>query len=340
MKPSPMNPLVSIIIPTYNAKKWLREAVDSALAQTYTQCEVIVVDDGSTDGTREWLTEAYGQRIRYVHQVNGGTASARNLGLKHARGEFIQFLDSDDLLGPEKVASHVECLVSNPEVDIPLGRVLWFYDNRPDCLFEWDRMSHYQAKDFLREMVYEGFILIHSALSRRACLDRVGGFDESLSDCEDWDYWLRVAYSGARFAHPPGPAVVYYRVREGYHKSLSLPDHALNGLRVLEKVGTYVVDPKERRRIGLSRAKGHWRFRYGRALAEHGRLAAGLWHMAKGTLADPQHLRYKLLYMMLAIFVGPRKAGKRLERLNRAKGAFEKQVESTQFTMRGTGGTN
>lgn len=340
MENSTIGPMVSIVIPTYDARKWLGEAIESALAQTYRNCETIVVDDGSTDGTREWLARAYGDRIRYLYQANRGTASARNLGLKHARGKFIQFLDSDDLITPEKVAGQVEYLIFHPEVDVVLGQVSWFDDGQPDRLFDWDRESRYRAKDLMREMVYEGVILIHAPLSRRTCLDRVGGFDESLADCEDWDYWLRVAWSGARFAYLPGISVAYYRVQRGQHKSQSSPDHALNGLRVLEKVGTYVADSKERRRIGLSRAKGHWRFRYGRALAEQGRIVSGLAHMARGTLADPQHLRYKLLYMALTVVMGPRRAGLRIEGMERAKDDLSKGALDTHPTTRSGGAAN
>jgi GT2 family glycosyltransferase len=178
-------------------------------------------------------------------------------------------------------------------------------------------------------MVYEGFILIHVPLSRRTCLEKVGGFDESLADCEDWDFWLRVAWSGARFAFLQGQPTAYYRVRRDWHKSHSTPGHALNGLRVLDKVATYVVAPSERRRVGLSRARGHWRFRYGRALAEQNHLSAGLRHMARGTLADPQHLRYKLLYMMLAILVGPRRAGQSLEKWSVTNSSLPSHVGTT-----------
>ncbi|MBM3948365.1 MAG: glycosyltransferase, partial [SAR202 cluster bacterium] len=315
------------------------EAVDSALSQTYTNCEVIVVDDGSTDGTQEWLVAAYGERLRYFYKSNGGLGSARNLGLSKARGELIQFLDADDLMVSEKVATHARYLASHPGIDVVFGHSQWFVDGKPSRLFDWERTEHYETTDFFHEMIYEGFILTHAVLSRRACLDRAGAFDESLTSCVDWDYWLRVAWAKARFAYLPGPAMAYYRVRPGSMSS-SKPHHGLSGLRVLDKVGTYVVDPKERRRIGLSRAKGHWRFRYGRALAEQGRIVSGLAHMTRGTLADPQHLRYKLLYMALTVVMGPRRAGLRIEGMERPKGDLSKGALDTHPTTRSGGAAN
>src|ERR1043165_5503387 len=107
-------PLVSIVIPTYNYAHFLSQAVESALAQTYPNTEVIVVDDGSTDHTRQVLA-AYGDRIRYTHQVNKGLSAARNTGIRKARGELIALLDSDDVLYPPRVEAGVSFLRRFPE---------------------------------------------------------------------------------------------------------------------------------------------------------------------------------------------------------------------------------
>jgi glycosyltransferase involved in cell wall biosynthesis len=293
-------------MPTYNARRWLGDAIDSALAQTYPNCEVLVIDDGSTDGTGEWLAKEYGGRIRYLYKENGGLSSARNLGLHHAQGEYIQFLDADDLILPEKVAVHAAYLDVHPEVDVVYGHCLMFHDVR-ERLYDWPAQPRYRSGQVFASMIDGGYLLPHMPLSRRACLERVGGFDESLTSCVDWDYWLRVAWSGVTFFYLQGPAMALYRVRSNSMSGAHV-NHACNGLHVLAKVATYVQDLEEQQRLGLRRAQGHWRFRYGKALAENGQLRQGLRQMARGILADRRDLDYKLSFFILCLTAGPRRA--------------------------------
>ncbi|HYE37152.1 glycosyltransferase family A protein [Methylocaldum sp.] len=110
---TPDTPLVSVVIPAYNAMAFLRQTLDSVLAQTYDNLEVIVVDDGSTDGTSD-LLHGYGERITVLRQANAGQAAARNYGARVARGDMLAFLDSDDLWDAAKIARQVELLVSCP----------------------------------------------------------------------------------------------------------------------------------------------------------------------------------------------------------------------------------
>jgi len=311
-------PLVSIIISTYNSREWLAEAIDSALAQTYPNCEVVVVDNGSTDGTSSWLAETYDTKIRHSQKKHGGLGSGRNFGLNQAKGEYIQFLDADDLLSPDKVLLHVEYLESHSDVDIVFSHCQLFLDGRREELFDWERSGHYQAKDFFQEMFGEGFLLIHMPLSRRTTLAKAGGFDENLGAGTDWDFWLRVARTGAKFSYFPGEATSYYRVRpRSMSKSLS---NMSDNLRVLDKVAGYVTDADERRRIEFSRVRGLWWFRYGRMLSETGEILRGLWWMIKGSIAERRNLRYKSLYMVLSLMLGAGRAGRVVARLDRTKG--------------------
>ena len=103
------DPLVSIVIPTYNRRHFICDAINSCLSQTYSNCEIIVIDDGSSDGSGEFLHRMYGDRIRYIYQANHGPAIARNRGIAAARGEFIHFLDADDQLAPGKVRICLDC---------------------------------------------------------------------------------------------------------------------------------------------------------------------------------------------------------------------------------------
>jgi glycosyltransferase involved in cell wall biosynthesis len=178
---------VSVIIPTYNAADFVREAIDSALAQTCTDLEVIVVDDGSTDQTPDLLA-SYGTRIRAHRQHNAGVSAARNTGLQLATGTWIAFLDADDVWAPHKI-----------EKQLAVGEGAWVYTNR----FNFDaRGVHADVQSavtpmpegdvFLPLLMRGNFITLSSVLIRKSIIDRFGGFCDERC-CEDWDLWLRVA---------------------------------------------------------------------------------------------------------------------------------------------------
>ena len=117
-KPGNRDPLVSIVIPTFNRRRFVTEAIDSALNQTHARCQVIVVDDGSRDGTADFLRQQYGERIVLVEQANQGPGIARNSGIKAASGEFIQFLDADDQLHSQKIEIGLDVFRRRPEVSV------------------------------------------------------------------------------------------------------------------------------------------------------------------------------------------------------------------------------
>jgi perosamine synthetase len=185
-------PRVSVVIPAYNAARRLGEAVESVLAQTYTDYEVIVVNDGSKDDT-EHVARRFGDRVVYVHQENQGAGAARNTGIKKSRGEYIAFLDADDLWFPDKLAQQVPLL----EQDAELGLV--YSDWELICengAIEHSYLSKLPAASgyVFDELLQSGFILTSGVVVRRACLDDVGDFDNSLSIAQDYDLWLRIAY--------------------------------------------------------------------------------------------------------------------------------------------------
>ncbi|MGL5795970.1 MAG: glycosyltransferase family 2 protein [Waterburya sp.] len=182
---------VSAIIPAYNAMKYLPETLDSILAQTYPDFEVIIVNDGSTDNLSEWASQLTDPRVKLISQENRGLAGARNTGLNHAQGEYIAYLDADDLWNSTKLAKQVEFLNQNPDVGL---------------VYTWvDRMDHTGKSlgkpfkstlsgNILEKLLERNVIAPSSAMIRRCCFDRVGLFDENLkSFVEDWDMWLRIA---------------------------------------------------------------------------------------------------------------------------------------------------
>jgi glycosyltransferase involved in cell wall biosynthesis len=185
-------PRVSAIIPTYNRKAFVLEAVASVLAQGYGDYELIVVDDGSEDGTGEALRR-YGGQVRYTYQDNNGVSSARNHGLELAEGEFIAFLDSDDLWLPEKLGVQVAVMDEHPEAQICYTDEIWI--RRGVRVNPCKRHAKYSGEIY-PQCLPLCIISPSSALMRRGLFEEVGTFDPFFPVCEDYDLWLRVT---ARF---------------------------------------------------------------------------------------------------------------------------------------------
>jgi len=188
-------PDVSVVIPTYNRQRLVQDTIDSVLRQTFTDLELIVVDDGSTDDTGRILGERYASRIHYVYQENQGESVARNHGIDLAMGRYIAFVDSDDLWHPDKLKRQIEVLEALPEVGMISTQAHWInyegmhlkqlphgHDRKSETIF-WS--------DLVLDNVVAGGG--SSAVVRRTCFDHVGGFDRRIRFGEEWDLWLRLA---------------------------------------------------------------------------------------------------------------------------------------------------
>ena len=200
---TPEQPLVSIIIPAYNIERYIVDAVESALAQTYHPFEVIVTDDGSTDGTKA-LLEPYiaAGRVRYVYQENKGIAGARNTAIRNAKGEYIALLDGDDMFLPEKIARQVAHMEANPECDISYCGIWIFYDGTPDIVFKLN-YTYYSGPDVFPNLLKKQFINPTTIVARRSAFETYGGFDETLGYCEDWEFCLMVLSKGGTILYLP-----------------------------------------------------------------------------------------------------------------------------------------
>jgi glycosyltransferase involved in cell wall biosynthesis len=186
-------PKVSVIIPTYNRLSMLKEAVQSVLIQDLDDFELIVVDDGSTDGTSEEMKQ-YGGRVKVIeHTENRGVSAARNKGIFHARGKYIAFLDSDDLWVKGKLKIQVAFLDENPHYPLCYTDEIWI--RRGKRVNPMKKHSKYSGWIF-EKCLPLCTISPSSAMMRRPLFSRVGLFDEALPVCEDYDFWLRVS---ARF---------------------------------------------------------------------------------------------------------------------------------------------
>jgi glycosyltransferase involved in cell wall biosynthesis len=174
-------PLISVIVPAYNAEEFLAEAVRSIECQDYDPLEVILIDDGSTDGTAR-VAATLGQRLHYFHQPNRGAAAARNTGLRLARGELITFLDADDLWPEGSLRLLLETIGQAPETEVVLG------------LVQYIRTSQDSRGHRTWEKVAEPTISLNlgAALIRRRVFEKVGFFDETLTIIEDLDWYMRL----------------------------------------------------------------------------------------------------------------------------------------------------
>jgi glycosyltransferase involved in cell wall biosynthesis len=181
-------PLISCIVPVYNGERYIGEALHSILEQTYHPTEIIVADDGSTDGTAK-VAEAFGNRVKYVHQTNQGYPEAKNLGLNEARGEFIAFLDADDLWHPVKLERQMARFAEPAPIDLCFTRFKNFW--MPE-LAEEERF--YQRQPLCQP---QSAWSISTLLTRRAVFDRFGDFHDGTRGIENMTWFLRAAGQGA-----------------------------------------------------------------------------------------------------------------------------------------------
>jgi len=204
---------VSIIIPTYNTAQYVTQAVESVLQSSYTDYEILIVDDESTDDTRDVLKpylEKY-NFIKYIFQKNKGLAGARNTGIENSSGEYLVFLDSDDLILPEKLKKQVEFLQLHRDFDLCYSKSINFIENNVEHTFPAD-FPIFEG-DVLENLWFGNFMHVNSVMVRRGKVNAVGNFNPDYRELEDWDLWLRMALSGSKFAHLP-EALSMVRVRK------------------------------------------------------------------------------------------------------------------------------
>jgi len=209
-------PLISVVIPTWNSAGYLPATLDSVLAQTWPQVEIIIVDDGSTDDT-ETVLAPYADRVVYVWQENwGGPSRPRNAAIARSTGQYIAFFDSDDLMDPEKLAAAAAVLQAHPEVDFTFSNFREIDETgavlTPDFLAPYTNFrritTFHQGGDLgllsgreaYTELLAANFVGTSSVVCRREVFDRVGPFDETMLNADDVDMWRRVAYAGSGFA--------------------------------------------------------------------------------------------------------------------------------------------
>jgi glycosyltransferase involved in cell wall biosynthesis len=281
-------PLVSVVIPCFNQAHFLAEAIDSVLAQTYPHVETIVVDDGSSDNTFAVAGREPG--VRRLRQLNRGVASARNLGLAHAHGAFLVFLDADDRLLPDALEVGMCAISRRPQIAFAAGMSRDVgVDGRPLN----DRTQPLVTQDHYLKLLLECFIWSGSSLVyRRSALEAVGAFDASLAAADDYDVYLKLARRYPLYCHDT--VVTEYR-RHGSNTTRDAGVVLTSQLEVLRRQRSRLRDRRERaaRRAGMR----HTRAEQGDALAvqlaadwragRRGRAMQGLRRLAR---SDPRGL--------------------------------------------------
>lgn len=307
---SPVSDLVSVIIPTYNSAAHIRQTVDAVLAQTHPQVELIVVDDGSTDDTLALLA-GYGDRLRVVVQANQGVCKARNVGLAHARGAFICFLDHDDVWYPEMLALQLQAFGGDAGIGcVYAGYFHWYADARGRHADPGELRARF-AMDAELDASMSGWIYhlllidchvqTSAAMLRRAVLHECGGYDESLPFSEDWDLWLRVSRR-FQFRKLKNVAVLYRQLPGQGSRKMREVDYRT---RLLEKaVRTWGLSSPDGTRLPrrqFARQLAQYHADYGMGWVQAGQPGRAVRPLLRALVVNPAQPR-PLAYLLLSLF--------------------------------------
>ena len=204
------NPKVSIITPTFNRAEFIEQAVSSVLGQTYANFELLIVDDGSTDNTRDLLEPALtDSRVRYFRQENQGQSVARNRALSVAKGDFVCFLDSDNYWPAEKLKKQIELFTQQPDYDVVYGDIIVIDEMGREVTRK--NMSRY-SDDIARYMIRDNCVSMNTAMARSRCFDELGAMSGKRRVADDYELWLRFS-AKFRFRYVP-EFFAYYRVMD------------------------------------------------------------------------------------------------------------------------------
>ena len=228
-----MQALVSVIIPVYNGERYLAEAIGSALAQSYRPFEIIVIDDGSTDGTGQ-VVKPFIPPVRYFYQANGGTGAARNRGIQVAQGNFFAFLDADDLWQPDKLSLQMAVFASDPQADVVFGHLQQFFS--PDV------QDSLKGKIACDTTVMPGY-LPSAMVVRREAFFRVGLYETHWKVGQDVSWVMRAMEQGLKMVMVP--ELVFRRRIHGKNKGITQREFINQRVHILK------ASPDRRRRMGL-----------------------------------------------------------------------------------------
>lgn len=287
-------PKVSVVIPAYNAMKYLPETVESVLKQTFTDFEVLIINDGSSDHIVQWAFGLVDPRVKLISQKNQGLPGARNTGIAQAQGEYIAFLDADDLWEQTKLEKQVCCLEDNPTVGLVHTWMVLVDEHGKST----GRVMTFNAEgDVWKQVVEKNVIACPSVMVRRSCFD-VGVFDRNLRSVEDWDMWIRIA-SRYPFAVIKEPLAYYRQLPSSMSKNCQVMEQAFR--TVIEKA--FHSAPKELLYL-KNRSYGHANLTLAwKALQSHDRDYRLALHFRASAIAHYPQLRYSWEYIRLSLAI-------------------------------------
>jgi len=304
-------PKVSIVIPTYNYGRFLGEAIQSVLDQTFQDFEIIIVDDGSTDNTMEVVSSFQDVRIRYIYQDHRGASAAQNVALYAARGEYITGMGADDVYLPQSLEMKVKLLDSRPDVGMVCSDALFFDNNTGATLSQlWrDPKGLYPGFDPvkavpqpLKELIHYGCVfLVQANMMRRQVFDVVGYFDESLPSCEDWDLVIRIVQ---RFRIEIIDMVLIKCRRHGANLSIHPEKSYLGAVAITDKLLRTVPLSREELKLLKERLLSE-HIHYGREALLSGREAAARKASIAGIKLAPRNI--ELYFYLVLSFLGTRR---------------------------------
>ncbi len=311
-------PLISVIIPVYNGEKTIRETIESVLNQSFQDFEIIVIDDGSKDSTLEVVNSIQDPRLKVFSYPNARQAASRNRGFSHSAGEFIAFLDADDLWTPNKLEAQLKALQDNPQ-----AAVAYSWSN---CIDETGQFLREASHSTLSGDVYPKLLLCDfldngsNPLIRRQALIEAGSFDESLPPAEDWDMWLRLA-AHYHFVAVPYPHILYRQSPNSESANLSRMASAC--ARVIEQAFTQAPNSLQHlKKHSLANLYKYLIFRCFERFPTRSRAlvaATFLWSAASN---DPSLLRRRvtwkiLLTILLVVLLSPQLAQRVIRKTKR-----------------------
>lgn len=318
-------PRVSVVVPVYNRSVFLGQTIEGVLRQSCPDWELIVVDDGSTEDIGGFLAAYAEGRIRLVRQENQGNAAARNRGAGESRGEFLAFLDSDDVWHADFLTACLESLAANPQAAVSYSR--WEYISSDGRLLPKEyRYRRASQAGLLEKLILGMFIYPSAALIRRSVFERVGGFDRNL---DDWDLWLRLAAQGYEFV-PVERKLLSYRLHPGNLSRSYEVRQAIHFATLDKFFSSPHADGRARSLRDQAYALQHARF--GMLAFQGGKTEAGLRHLEAAFTAWPQLLDEPPLYFEIA--AAPYQQG---EGVRRGMASMDEGADFLQAVVRQVG---
>jgi GT2 family glycosyltransferase len=232
-------PIISVVIPTYNAERTILNTVESVQKQTFSDIEILLINDGSTDQTLDLIQHISDQRLKIFSYENAGLPVTRNRGVSHAAGEFISFIDADDLWTPDKLELQLLALQQHPEAGVAYSWTSYFIDGQETSIFPYDSISlngNVYSKILVNNFVASG----SNILVRRKVVESLGGFEPTLRACEDWDFYIRLAAKWD-FVVVPKHQILYRQSSNAMTSQVDIMEK--EALRVVERA--YSAAPPE-----------------------------------------------------------------------------------------------